>query len=133
MQIKLQKALQKKINSGATPDQKVSRAFTFRVEGEESQPKVKRRRPISTFSDSSEPHTVFVVCLVNLFSPSHLSVDLPSGPLETEAPQLQHIVKSRPKPARLQKGGGANRRPHKPAHLAQAKDEVDVGGCGFAN
>ncbi|CAI8056021.1 F-actin-uncapping protein LRRC16A [Geodia barretti] len=104
--IKLQKALQKKTSSGATPDQKVSRAFTFRVEGEESQPKVKRRRPISTFSDS---------------------IDLPSGPLETEAPQLQHIVKSRPKPARLQKGGGANRRPHKPAHLAQAKDEVDVG------
>jgi hypothetical protein len=104
--IKLQKALQKKTSSGATPDQKVSRAFTFRVEGEESQPKVKRRRPISTYSDS---------------------IDLPSGPLETEAPQLQHIVKSRPKPARLQKGGGANRRPHKPAHLAQAKDEVDIG------
>ena len=57
------------------------------------------------------------------------TVDLPSSPLQTEAPQLQHISKSRPKPARLQKGKGkgGTRKQHKPSYLSKAKDEVDIG------
>ena len=59
------------------------------------------------------------------------TVDLPSSPLQTEAPQLEHIGKSRPKPARLQKGKGkgkgGTRKQHKPSYLSKAKDEVDIG------
>ena len=55
------------------------------------------------------------------------TVDLPKSPLQTDAPQLEHVNKGRPKPPRLQKGGGATKKHHKPAHLVNAKDEVDLG------
>ena len=35
----------------------------------------------------------------------YTAVDLPSEPLASEGPALQHLGKTRPKPARMQRGG----------------------------
>lgn len=51
-----------------------------------------------------------------------LAIELPSTPLDTDGPALEHLGKSRPKPARMQRstrrGGGPP--PSKPSALAAA-------------
>lgn len=50
-------------------------------------------------------------------------VEIPDAPLVSEGPALHHPGKSRPKPARMQRGGRGGT--VKPALLAEAADETD--------
>lgn len=67
-------------------------------------------------------HLLYLVSLY-CFAFAFLSkVDLPSTPLDTDGPALQHLGKTRPKPARMQRSTrrGSGAPPSKPSALVEA-------------
>lgn len=83
----------------------------------------KRKRGFGGLTQKMLQRTL--VCIIRYFLTAFstltpCSVDLPSIPLETGGPALQHLGKTRPKPARMQRGRQSTRPPTYPVNPASA-------------